>query len=149
MSKIKFELEIDLTDSKSVLALSNFLSVVGGGEKATVTEVKQEPKQEAKAAELPKKEKPVAKQEPAKEVAKEETPKQEEPAKEEKTEEAPKKEASSDGISIVEVRALLAKKVGDYRTEIKNELTKLGASSVTTLEADKYQEFADFLNSLG
>ena len=148
MSKIKFELEIDLTDSKSVLALSNFLSVVGGGEKATVTEVKQEPKQEAKAAELPKKEKPVAKQEPAKEVAKE-VAKQEEPAKEEKTEEAPKKEASSDGISIVEVRALLAKKVGDYRTEIKNELTKLGASSVTTLEADKYQEFADFLNSLG
>ena len=143
MSKIKFELEIDLTDSKSVLALSNFLSVVGGGEKATVIEVKHEPKQEAKAAELPKKEKPVAKQEPAKEVAKEETPKQEE-----KTEEAPKKEASSDGISIVEVRALLAKKVGNYRTEIKNELTKLGASSVTTLEADKYQEFADYLNSL-
>lgn len=138
MSKIKFEVEIDATNGQHVLAVTNFLQAIGNTvEAATPAPKKETSKPAAKPAELPKKE-----------TAKAEEAKKEEPAKEEKPAEAPKKEKADGGINISEVRALLATKVNDHRTEIKNQLTKLGASSVTTLEADKYQEFVDFLNSL-
>ena len=143
MSKIKFEVEIDATNGQHVLAVTNFLQAIGNTAEAATPAPKQETaKAPAKTAELPKK-------------AKAEEPKKEEPAKEEKPveaeapkQEAPKKEKAEGGLSITEVRALLATKVTDNRTEIKNKLTALGASSVTTLEEDKYQEFVDFLNSL-
>lgn len=143
MSKIKFEVEIDATNGQHVLAVTNFLQAIGNtAEAATPAPKKETSKSAAKPGELPKKETAKA------EEAKKEEPTKEEPAKEEKPAEAPKKEKADGGINITEVRALLATKVNDHRTEIKNQLTKLGASSVTTLEVDKYQEFVDFLNSL-
>lgn len=147
MSKIKFEVEIDATNGQHVLAVTNFLQAIGNTAEAATPAPKQETaKVINKTAELPKKEKAKAEEAPKQEAKKEEAPKSEEtPAK---TEEAPKKEKASGGIEITEVRAILAKKVGDHRTEIKNELTKLGASSVSTLDAEHYQAFADFLNSL-
>lgn len=133
MSKIKFEVEIDATNGQHVLAVTNFLQAIGNtAEEATPAPKKETAKATTKAAELPKKEKAKA----------EETPK-ETPKEETKKAEAPKEE-----IDIVKVRALLATKVGDHRTEIKNELTKLGATSLSTLGAKHYQAFADFLNSL-
>ena len=44
------------------------------------------------------------------------------------------------------MRALLAKKVENNRSEIKTKLTALGAPNVTALAKDKYPEFVDFLN---
>lgn len=137
MSKIKFEVEIDATNGQHVMAVTNFLQAIGNtAEAATPAPKKETSKPASKPAELPKKE--TAKTEEVKK----------EPVKEEKPAEAPKKEKADDGISITEVRTLLATKVNDHRTEIKNQLTKLGATNVTTLDADKYQEFVDFLNSL-
>lgn len=139
MSKIKFEVEIDATNGQHVLAVTNFLQAIGNTAEAATPAPKQETaKATNKTAELPKKEKAKTEEAPKQEAKKEEAPKQE----------APKKEKASGGIEITEVRAILAKKVGDHRTEIKNELTKLGASSVSTLDAEHYQAFADFLNSL-
>lgn len=51
-------------------------------------------------------------------------------------------------IKIEDIRAVLAKKVGSFRPEIKAMLTELGANNVTTLNPDQYKEFLDFLNSL-
>lgn len=138
MSKIKFEVEIDATNGQHVLAVNNFLQAIGNtSEEATPEPKKETEKSTTKAAELPKKEKAKAEEAP-KETPKEET----------KKAEAPKAEKAEGSIDIVKVRALLATKVGDHRTEIKNELTKLGATSVSTLDAEHYQAFADFLNSL-
>lgn len=136
MAKIKFEVEIDATNEQHVLAVTNFLQAVGNtAEAATLAPKKETSKSAAKPVELPKKE-----------TAKAEEAKKEEPAKEEKPAETPKK--ADGGVNITEVRALLATKVGNHRTEIKNELTKLGASSVSTLDPKHYQAFVDFLNSL-
>lgn len=142
MSKIKFEVEIDATNGQHVLAVTNFLQAIGNTAEAATPAPKQETaKSTTKAAELPKKQK--AKVEEAPKEAPKETPKEET-----KKAEAPKTEKAEGSIDIVKVRALLATKVGDHRTEIKNELTKLGATSVSTLDAEHYQAFADFLNSL-
>ena len=51
-------------------------------------------------------------------------------------------------IEIKDVRALLSKKVGEHRTDIKAKLTDLGANNVTSLDVDNYPEFMGFLNSL-
>lgn len=66
------------------------------------------------------------------------------------TKEAPAEETKDDApeIKIEEVRALLAKKVGLHRSEIKSKLTALGAPNVTALAKDKYPEFVEFLNGL-
>lgn len=144
MSKIKFEVEIDATNGQHVLAVTNFLQAIGNTAEAATPAPKQETaKATAKAAELPKKEKAKAEETPKETAKTEEAPKEET-----KKAEAPKTEKAEGSIDIVKVRALLATKVGDHRTEIKNELTKLGASSVSTLDAEHYQAFADFLNSL-
>lgn len=136
MSKIKFEVEIDATNGQHVLAVTNFLQAIGNtAEVAAPAPKKETSKPATKPAELPKKAKV---EESPKETPKEET----------KKAEAPKAEKAEGNIDIVKVRALLATKVGDHRTEIKNELTKLGATSVSTLDAEHYQAFADFLNSL-
>lgn len=144
MSKIKFEVEIDATNGQHVLAVTNFLQAIGNTAEAASPAPKQETaKATTKATELPKKEKAKAEETPKETAKTEEAPKEET-----KKAEAPKTEKAESSIDIVKVRALLATKVGDHRTEIKNELTKLGASSVSTLDAEHYQAFADFLNSL-
>ena len=63
---------------------------------------------------------------------------------------APAKPASDAvSISIDEVRSAVALKVADYRQEIKDKLTELGAPSVTKLDPAKYKDMLDFINSLG
>lgn len=148
MSKIKFEVEIDATNGQHVLAVTNFLQAIGNTAEAATPAPKQETaKATTKAAELPKKEKAKAKAK-AEEMPKEIAKTEEAPKEETKKAETPKTEKAEGSIDIVKVRALLATKVGDHRTEIKNELTKLGASSVSTLDTEHYQAFVDFLNSL-
>ena len=64
---------------------------------------------------------------------------------------APAAKPASDAvpISIDEVRSAVALKVADYRQEIKDKLTELGAPSVTKLDPAKYKDMLDFINSLG
>lgn len=70
--------------------------------------------------------------------------------KAEKTTNKPLSDAGAEqSVGIEDVRGLLAKKVNDYRNEIKAKLTELNAPSVTKLGSEHYQEMFDFLQSLG
>jgi hypothetical protein len=119
---------IDVQDPKQVQALNALFATLAG---------EQVPQRNVQAQELekPKAEKPKPK-----------------PAKEEvaETKEAPAEETKDDAleIKIEEVRALLAKKVENNRSEIKTKLNELGAPNVTALAKDKYPEFVGFLNEL-
>lgn len=77
---------------------------------------------------------------PAKKATRKTTPKKETPAEEISTEEK--------STTIEEVRALLATKVADNRTDIKAKLTEFKANNVTSLKEENYKEFMEFLNSL-
>lgn len=128
MTQVEVKVLIDVQDPKQVQAL-NALFATLTGEQVLQKNV-QAPKQEK-----PKAEKPKA-----------------EPAKEEVAEikETPAEETKDDApeVKIEEVRALLAKKVENNRSEIKTKLTALGAPNVTALAKDKYSEFVEFLNGL-
>lgn len=128
MTQVEVKVLIDVQDPKQVQAL-NALFATLAGEQVPQKNV-QAPKQEN-----PKAEKPKA--EPAKEKVAE-------------TKETPAKETKEDApeIKIEEVRALLAKKVENNRSEIKTKLTALGAPNVTALAKEKYAEFVEFLNGL-
>ncbi len=128
MTQVEVKVLIDVQDPKQVQAL-NALFATLAGEQVPQKNV-QVPNQEKSKAEKPK-------TEPAKkEVA--------------ETKEAHAEETKDDApeIKIEEVRALLAKKVENNRSEIKTKLTALGAPNVTALAKDKYPEFVEFLNGL-
>lgn len=128
MTQVEVKVLIDVQDQKQVQAL-NALFATLAGEQVPQKNV-QAPKQEKPKAEKPK-------TEPAKkEVA--------------ETKETPAEETKDDApeIKIEEVRALLAKKVENNRSEIKTKLTALGAPNVTALAKDKYPEVVEFLNGL-
>ena len=145
MTQVEVKVLIDVQDQKQVQAL-NALFATLAGEQAPQKNI-QTPKPEKPKAEKPKAEKP--KTEPAKEEVAEtkETPAKEEVAE---TKETPAEEIKDDApkVKIEEVRALLAKKVENNRSEIKTKLTALGAPNVTALAKDKYPEFVEFLNEL-
>ena len=56
--------------------------------------------------------------------------------------------ASSATKSIEDVRTMLASKVNEHRSEIKEKLNELGAPSVTKLDPSKYDDMYNFLESL-
>lgn len=128
MTQVEVKVLIDVQDQKQVQAL-NALFATLAGEQVPQKNV-QAPKQEKPKAEKPK-------TEPAKEEVAE-------------TKETPAEETKDDApeVKIEEVRALLAKKVENNRSEIKTKLTALGAPNVTALAKDKYPEFVEFLNGL-
>ena len=55
---------------------------------------------------------------------------------------------ASTTITIEDVRKALAEKVKAHRNEMKDELSAVGAPSVTKLDQSKYQEMYDFLIAL-
>lgn len=134
MTQIEVKVVIDVQDQRQVEALNNLVAALAGDQAPQI--IAQDPEK----AVVPKQEKPKA--EKPKADPKKET-KQEEPAPQEETQEDDAPE-----IKIEEVRALLAKKVENNRSEIKTKLTALGAPNVTALAKDKYPEFVDFLNDL-
>lgn len=134
MTQIEVKVVIDVQDQRQVEALNNLVAALAGDQAPQI--IAQDPEK----AVVPKQEKPKA--EKPKADPKKET-KQEEPAPQEETQEDDAPE-----IKIEEVRALLAKKVENNRSEIKTKLTALGAPNVTALVKDKYPEFVDFLNDL-
>lgn len=134
MTQIEVKVVIDVQDQRQVEALNNLVAALAGDQAPQI--IAQAPeKAVAPKQEKPKAEKPKA--DPKKET------KPEEPAPQEETQEDDAPE-----IKIEEVRALLAKKVENNRSEIKTKLTALGAPNVTALAKDKYPEFVDFLNDL-
>ena len=56
--------------------------------------------------------------------------------------------ASSASKSIEDVRKMLAQKVNEHRSEIKQKLNEFGAPSVTKLDPSKYDDMYNFLESL-
>ena len=134
MTQIEVKVVIDVQDQRQVEALNNLVAALAG-EQVPQKNVQAPEKVVAPKQEKPKAEKPKA--DPKKET------KPEEPAPQEETQEDDAPE-----IKIEEVRALLAKKVENNRSEIKTKLTALGAPNVTALAKDKYPEFVDFLNDL-
>ena len=58
------------------------------------------------------------------------------------------KPAATTGVSIEDVRKVLASKVNEHRQEIKEKLEELGAPSVTKLDPSKYEEMYNYLTSL-
>lgn len=146
--KIELNLSLDTAGkdaSEAVNKLIAALEVLKPEEKPKTTRTRKTPAK-------PKEEAPAA-GEPSNDTPKEATPKKETAPKKETTpkEEKPKEEApaaDSSEITIEMVREALAKKVGSHRNDIKAKLTELEAKNVTNLEAAKYPEFLDFLNSL-
>ena len=137
MNQVEIKATIDANNPQQVAAAISFLTSLGNNAELPQSPGPAPVKKEAPKKAAPKKAAP----------AKKETPKKETPAKEEASEETAKEESTSD-VKIEDVRALLAKKVNDHRTEIKAKLTELGANNVTSLDKAKYPEFTDFLNNL-
>jgi hypothetical protein len=101
---------------------------------AVMTASDPAPKAEAPKAETPK--------------AKAEAPKAEAPKAETAPldEEAPKSES---GVTLAALRVVLSTKVGAHRQAIKDKLSTLGgASTVSTLSVDHYDEFNEFMQAL-
>lgn len=137
MNQVEIKATIDANNPQQVAAAISFLTSLGNNAELPQSSEPALVKKEAPKKAAPKKAAPVKK----------ETPKKETPAKEEAPKETAKEESTSD-VKIEDVRALLAKKVNDHRTEIKAKLTELGANNVTSLDKSKYPEFTEFLNSL-
>lgn len=128
MTQVEVKVLIDVQDQKQVQALNALFATLAG---------EQVPQ---KNVQTPKQEKPKA-EKPKTEPIKEEIAEPKETPAEETKDDAPE-------VKIEEVRALLAKKVENNRSEIKIKLTALGAPNVTALAKDKYPEFVEFLNGL-
>jgi len=87
-----------------------------------------------------------------------EAPKAEAPKPEAPKAEAPKAEAtpldqeapkSGSGVTLAALRVVLSTKVGAHRQAIKDKLSTLGgASTVSTLSVDHYDEFNEFMQAL-
>ena len=126
---ISIELDNDYENLETVLIQSGLLAAYQGAA--------EDPKPEAPKAEAPKAEAPKA------EAPKAEAPKAEAAPLDQ---EAPK---SGSGVTLAALRVLLSTKVGLHRQVIKDKLSTLGgASTVSTLSVDHYDEFNEFMQSL-
>lgn len=102
-------------------------------------------KQKEVAAEQVKKEEP--KSETKKEVAKQPDAKPvgEATKQEEKKEETA---AVTSGVTLEQVRKVLGEKINDFRPQIREKLTSLGAKNISTVSESDYDAFYKFLNEL-
>jgi hypothetical protein len=136
---ISIELDNDYENLETVLIQSGLLAAYQGAAEDPKPEA---PKPEAPKAEAPKAEAPKA------EAPKAEAPKAEAPKAETTPldQEAPK---SGSGVTLAALRVLLSTKVGAHRQAIKDKLSTLGgASTVSTLSVDHYDEFNEFMQAL-
>ena len=130
MAKITISIELDSSESlQKALEQSGLLAAYQGAAEAPKAEA---PKSEAPKPEAPKPEAPKA-----------EAPKAETTPLDE---EAPK---SGSGVTLAALRVVLSTKVGAHRQAIKDKLSTLGgASTVSTLSVDHYDEFNEFMQAL-
>lgn len=146
MAQIKIELSIDSSNSKEVNALMALLGQLNPSSNVTVGEPKTidlGSKKEATGTT-----KTVTKNKVAEKVKEVEAEKEKEKTPEVEADPAEETNEEDPTITITEIRELLAKKVNDHRGEIKSELTKIGASSVTTMKESFYDGFYAFLQKL-
>ena len=133
MEPIKIQVEINLSESaqsflSNIFAAAEKPSPKKSTSKKSVAEEKvaKEPVAEEKVAEKPLAEEKVAEEKVA-----------EEPVAEEKV-----------AVTLEDLRTLLAEKVSNHRSEIKDKLTELNSPSLTRLAESAYQEMYDFLTKL-
>jgi len=65
--------------------------------------------------------------------------------KEEKKEETA---AVTGGVTLEQVRKVLGEKINDFRPQIREKLTSLGAKNISTVSESDYDAFYKFLNEL-
>ena len=130
MAKITISIELDSSESlQTALEQSGLLAAYQGAAEAPKAEAPkaEDPKAEAPKAEAPKAEAPKAEAAPL-------------------DQEAPK---SGSGVTLAALRVVLSTKVGAHRQAIKDKLSTLGgASTVSTLSVDHYDEFNEFMQAL-
>lgn len=124
MTEIKFAMSIDIEDPKVVKACAAFFATLAEGESQ---------------------EKPAPKKKTTVPKIKEAIRELQETQQEEKV--APKKENSS-GITVEQVRTLVAEKAKTHKTAIRGKLTEMKAANVTKLAEAHYPEFIEFLKGL-
>lgn len=132
MTKVKFEVEIDISNASHTEALSSFLKVLGGQGVQGSPVVKQKPQEE---------EKPLKKTRKTKVAPEKENPEQ------------------TDEQRLVAIRALLSKTIQEGGDEARDKcvakLEEMGAKNpdtgkynISSLDPSKYDGFAEFLNSI-
>ena len=141
---MKVELIIDLRRDDQLAALNILRNALTASPEQPAPEVKPEaPAPTPAPAEETKKRTRTRK---AAEPAPEPEPKAEEPAP--VADPDPEPELPGMSLTVEEVREKLKEKVSEHRQEIKAKLTELGAPNVSSLAPAKYDEFANFLDSL-
>lgn len=65
-----------------------------------------------------------------------------------KNEEAAKAEDTKSGLDISDLRKMVSEKAGDFRAEIKTKLQEYGASNVSSLDEEYFDDFMNFLKKL-
>jgi hypothetical protein len=133
MNQVEIKVTVDANNAEQMSAAVEFLKVLGNLKSVEPSQTSEAPtkkKEPAKAAVL----------KPAKEAS--------EPEVKEQLKQESKEVAQEISIKVEDVRALLAKKVNDHRSEIKTKLTELGAGNVTSLKVEQYPDFMEFLNGL-
>lgn len=142
MSKITITIEIDETDKEKLSKAIVFLADINGQ-----SEEVAEAKKEAETEEVKSKKETSAK-------AKKEDPargakakKVEAPEEESEEAEAPAKKSKTN-ITLDDLRPMITDLVEKHRAALKSKLTELGATSVTTLAEENYEEFYEFMKTL-
>jgi len=148
MEPIKIQVEINLSESaqsflSNIFAAAEKPSPKKSTSKKSVAEEKvaKEPVAEEKVAKEPVAEEKVAEKPLAEEKVAEEK------VAEEKVAEEPVAEEKV-AVTLEDLRTLLAEKVSNHRSEIKDKLTELNSPSLTRLAESAYQEMYDFLTKL-
>ena len=135
MAKITINIELDSSESlQEALQNSGLLTTYRISVEETTAPVEKPKRNKAKqpASEVPTQQAAEAPTQPAPEP----TP---------LDEEAPKSES---GVTLAALRETLSSKVGSHRSELKEKLNSLEASTVSTLAAEHYDEFMTFMQDL-
>ena len=136
METIKISVDVCVNLSESTQNFIKSLLTCSVSAKPSAQAPTSEPSAQAPAAPTSEPAKPAASPVPAKPAA---SPAPGEPVAQ---------TASSATKSIEDVRTMLASKVNEHRSEIKEKLNELGAPSVTKLDPSKYDDMYNFLESL-
>jgi len=140
MAKITISIELDSSESlQTALEQSGLLAAYQGAAEAPKPEAPKAGWLEEEVTAVMTASDPA----PKAEAPKAETPKAETAPLDE---EAPKSES---GVTLAALRVVLSTKVGAHRQAIKDKLSTLGgASTVSTLSVDHYDEFNEFMQAL-
>jgi hypothetical protein len=138
MSKIEFNLSINLDDKASLSAAATFFATLAGSENVKTISGKRDVTNVETL--------PAPKKTPTKASSKKSTTKAAPKVDDQGTND---QEGQKPIIVIDEIRKLLSEKVEKHREAIKAKLTEFRAPNVTNLDPAKYEEFYEFMEKLG